>query len=93
MNRRFQFSLKTPMVMALFFAVEAAILPLVFPSQKDVPFFIGFVGTSSLPLDDQGSLSVPRPQFSIRTLFWLTLVGAAFLGGISLERARALISN
>jgi len=25
---------------------------------------------------------MPRPQFSIRTLLWLTLVVAAFLGGI-----------
>jgi len=25
---------------------------------------------------------MPRPQFSIRTLLWLTLVAAAFLGGI-----------
>ncbi len=26
---------------------------------------------------------MPRPQFSIRTLLWLTLVVAAFLGGIA----------
>lgn len=26
---------------------------------------------------------MPRPQFSIRTLLWLTLVAAAFLGGIA----------
>lgn len=25
---------------------------------------------------------MPRPEFSIRTLLWLTLVVAAFLGGI-----------
>lgn len=31
---------------------------------------------------------MPRPQFSIRTLLWLTLVVAAFLGGIALERER-----
>jgi hypothetical protein len=31
---------------------------------------------------------MPRPQFSIRTLLWLTLVVAAFLGGIGLERER-----
>jgi len=29
-----------------------------------------------------------RPQFSIRTLLWLTLVVAAFLGGILFERER-----
>jgi hypothetical protein len=29
---------------------------------------------------------MPRPQFSIRTLLWLTLVVAAFLGGICFER-------
>ena len=27
-----------------------------------------------------------RPQFSIRTLLWLTLVVAAFLGGIGFEK-------
>jgi hypothetical protein len=32
---------------------------------------------------------VPRPQFSIRTLFWLTLVVAAFLGGIGYGEWRA----
>ena len=26
---------------------------------------------------------MPRPQFTIRTLLWLTLVVAAFLGGIA----------
>lgn len=31
---------------------------------------------------------MPRPQFSIRTLLWLTLVVATFLGGILFERAR-----
>ena len=31
---------------------------------------------------------MPRPQFSIRTLIWLTLVVAAFLGGIFFERER-----
>ena len=31
---------------------------------------------------------MPRPQFSIRTLLWLTLVVAAFLGGVLFERAR-----
>lgn len=31
---------------------------------------------------------MPRPQFSIRTLLWLTLVVAAFLGGIGFERER-----
>jgi hypothetical protein len=29
-----------------------------------------------------------RPQFSIRTLLWLTLVVAAFLGGIEFHKAR-----
>jgi len=29
---------------------------------------------------------MPRPQFSIRTLFWLTLVVAAFLGGMAVQR-------
>jgi hypothetical protein len=29
---------------------------------------------------------MPRPQFSIRTLLWLTLVVAAFLGGIGFDR-------
>jgi hypothetical protein len=29
-----------------------------------------------------------RPQFSIRTLLWLTLVVAAFLGGILFEKER-----
>jgi hypothetical protein len=29
-----------------------------------------------------------RPQFSIRTLLWLTLVVAAFLGGMLFESAR-----
>jgi len=32
---------------------------------------------------------MPRPQFSIRTLLWLTLVVAAFLGGIGFEKATA----
>ena len=27
-----------------------------------------------------------RPQFSIRTLLWLTLVVAAFLGGMAVQR-------
>jgi hypothetical protein len=31
---------------------------------------------------------MPRPQFSIRTLLWLTLVVAAFLGGMLFERKR-----
>lgn len=31
---------------------------------------------------------MPRPQFSIRTLLWLTLVVAAFLGGMAFERER-----
>jgi hypothetical protein len=31
---------------------------------------------------------MPRPQFSIRTLLWLTLVVAAFLGGIGFEKER-----
>ena len=31
---------------------------------------------------------MPRPQFSIRTLFWLTLIVAAFLGGMLFERER-----
>jgi len=26
---------------------------------------------------------MPRPQFSLKTLLWLTLVVAAFLGGIA----------
>ena len=29
-----------------------------------------------------------RPQFSIRTLLWPTLVVAAFLGGIGIEKER-----
>ena len=29
---------------------------------------------------------MPRPQFSIRTLLWLTLVVAAFLGGAAWQR-------
>ena len=29
-----------------------------------------------------------RAQFSIRTLLWLTLVAAAFFGGIQFERER-----
>lgn len=28
---------------------------------------------------------MPRPQFSIRTLFWLTLVVAAFFGGMGAQ--------
>jgi len=31
---------------------------------------------------------MPRPQFSIRTLLWLALVVAAFLGGIMFEKDR-----
>ena len=31
---------------------------------------------------------MPRPQVSIRTLLWLTLVVAAFLGGMLFERER-----
>lgn len=31
---------------------------------------------------------MPRPQFSIRTLLWLTLVVAAFMGGILFEQER-----
>lgn len=31
---------------------------------------------------------MPRPQFSIRILLWLTLVVAAFLGGMLFERKR-----
>ncbi len=30
---------------------------------------------------------MPRPQFSIRTLLWLTLVVATFLGGMLCDRA------
>lgn len=29
---------------------------------------------------------MPRPQFSNRTLLWLTLVAAAFLGGMAVQR-------
>ena len=29
---------------------------------------------------------MPRPQFSIRTLLWLTLLVAAFFAGIGFER-------
>ena len=29
---------------------------------------------------------MPRPQFSIRTLLWLTLVVAAFLGGMAVQK-------
>ena len=36
---------------------------------------------------------MPRPQFSIRTLLWLTLVVAAFLGGIGVERERQRREN
>ena len=32
---------------------------------------------------------MPRPQFSIRTLLWLTLVVAAFLGGMATMIRRA----
>jgi non-ribosomal peptide synthetase component F len=32
---------------------------------------------------------MPRPQFSIRTLLWLTLVVAAFFGGVLCEKERA----
>jgi len=32
---------------------------------------------------------MPRPQFSIRTLLWLTLVVAAFLGGMLFGRSQA----
>jgi putative exporter of polyketide antibiotics len=32
---------------------------------------------------------MPRPQFSIRTLFWLMLVVAAFFGGVAFALARA----
>ena len=31
---------------------------------------------------------MPRPQFSIRTLLWLTLVFAAFLGGMQFEHSQ-----
>jgi hypothetical protein len=31
---------------------------------------------------------MPRPQFSIRTLLWLTLVVAAFLGGMAFQKER-----
>jgi hypothetical protein len=31
---------------------------------------------------------MPRPQFTIRTLLWLTLVVGAFLGGIGFEKER-----
>ena len=31
---------------------------------------------------------MPRPQFSIRTLLWLTLVVAAFLGGMAWQKHR-----
>lgn len=37
----------------------------------------------------QGPLTMPRPQFSIRTLLCLTLVVAAFLGGMLCDRAIA----
>ena len=33
--------------------------------------------------------TMPRPQFSIRSLLWLTLVVGAFLGGMLYERERA----
>jgi hypothetical protein len=33
-------------------------------------------------------LAMPRPQFTIRTLLWLTLVVAAFLGGMKVGRER-----
>jgi hypothetical protein len=29
---------------------------------------------------------MPRPQFSIRTLLWLTLVVAAFFGGMAVQK-------
>lgn len=29
---------------------------------------------------------MPRPQFGIRTLLWLTLVVAAFFGGMAVQR-------
>ncbi len=31
---------------------------------------------------------MPRPQFGIRTLLWLTMVVAAFLGGAAWQNAR-----
>jgi hypothetical protein len=31
---------------------------------------------------------MPRPQFSLKTLLWLMLVVAAFVGGIRFERER-----
>ena len=33
-------------------------------------------------------MSMSHPQFSIRTVLWLTLVVAAFLGGICFEKER-----
>ena len=33
-------------------------------------------------------MRMPRPQFSIRTILWLTLVAAAFLGGMAFEKER-----
>jgi hypothetical protein len=37
---------------------------------------------------NNSALSMLRPQFTIQTLLWLTLV-VAFLGGIGFERERA----
>jgi len=31
---------------------------------------------------------MPRPQFSIRTLLWLTLAVACFFGGMAFEKER-----
>lgn len=42
--------------------------------------------TQIMPSDDEPR---PGPEFSIRTLLWLTLVVAAFLGGIVFEKERA----
>ena len=41
--------------------------------------------TRRQPATARQSVTMPRPQFSIRTLLWLTLVAAAFLAGMQAE--------
>lgn len=36
---------------------------------------------------------MPRPQFSIRALLWLTLVVAAFFSGMAVQRQRTVIET
>lgn len=50
MSRRFQFSLRALLAAALFVAVDAAVLQIVFPGPKDGPFFVGLVGGPAVAL-------------------------------------------